>query len=198
MNLVAPEEVEDRLQRTLLRRAEDVAVGDGAAWDPVLQVSPFGHRPATARRSSARVLAAAAAVVVVVVVGASAIGLATMGRDEPTGSVVAEAGDSTVVTPPPTVPPTAPTVPPTAPPTTADPALSIETAIGTFQGETVRSSGSRGTPRSPSGGTAGPAARTSRSASTRRTTGRRSTSGRRACRSSSPTASSTSTATGWA
>jgi hypothetical protein len=128
MNLVAPEEVEGRLQRTLMRRAEDVAAGDGAAWDGARPVSPFGDRPATARRPAVRALAAAAAVVVVV--GAAAVGLRTMGGDEPSGSVVADAGDTTVMTPPPTVPPTAPT---TGPPTTAGPGSSIETAVGTFR-----------------------------------------------------------------
>ena len=130
MNLVAPEEVEARVQRTLMRRAEDVAAGDGAAWDPARPVSPFGGRPVRARRSPARLLAAA---VVVAAIGAAAIGLSTMGGDEPTGSVVADGGGTTVMTPPPTAPSTGSTWPPTtAPPTTAAPELSIETVVGTF------------------------------------------------------------------
>jgi len=125
--LLTPEQVEDRLRRTLAARAGDVPPGDGdldldrGAGE--LQLIPGDGRP---RPRRARVVLAAAAAVVVTAAAAGAVVLAG-GED----TTLAPAGQ---VDPPPTEPPPTTTVPP--PPTTdpgqiPDPPVTGPTAPGT-------------------------------------------------------------------
>jgi hypothetical protein len=113
-HLLTPNDVEERLRRTLTVRGEDMAVGDlaprdhSAAWIPgktLLRLEPLG--PPARRRLTGRPLlaAAAAAVVVAGMVG----GIALAGDDGPTNPV--DAGSRGQETPQGapdgTVPPTA-------------------------------------------------------------------------------------------
>jgi len=51
-DLLTTEHVEDRLRSTMIRRAEDMAAGDGVAWDPAESVMPPSL--AAAREHAAR------------------------------------------------------------------------------------------------------------------------------------------------
>jgi hypothetical protein len=98
------EDVEDRVLRTLAARAEDMAPGDGRAWEgDVLRIVPFpdDHRG----RGRGRRLLLAAAVLVVVVGAALVIARPRQHDDDPAAPRDATSNASTTAPPSTTVPP---------------------------------------------------------------------------------------------
>jgi len=87
---LSTEHVEDRVRSTMIRRAEDMAAGDGAAWDPTDTVRPLGRRALTEHPPRSRPLAAVVAVVVVIAGAAAGLGVAN--HDDPSRRADTTAG----------------------------------------------------------------------------------------------------------
>jgi hypothetical protein len=131
-DLLTPDDVEDRVRRTLAARAEQMAPGDGAGWDlggPVVVPTDVpggdvGFGPSRSR--GRRMLRAAAAALIFVIGGAAAIVL-TRGDDR--GRVASQdpvtTGAST-------------TAATTAPGDAARPLSDVACPIGEYEGEGYR------------------------------------------------------------